>query len=242
MAGSFSWILVFAETSLEGYTKHTMRWDIKAHNEKIRRRLRLLRKVKTWQLIVVLLLASIVAATLLRLNNLGMVGRLEAVKVADEKGDKEEINKALTELRSYVFAHMNTDIPKETYLVHSHGRDRDAALASAQDATNPNSEEYEAASIECREKWQGGVASFRNDYVKCVIDRVAALSGQSSADMSAQLPKPDMYRVSYASPLWSPDMAGFSVLFCIFIIMVILIRFIGVIVLQAMVKRKFTSI
>ena len=47
-----------------------------------------LSRVKTWQLVVVALLLTIISATFLRLNNLGMVERRTAVIKADESGDK----------------------------------------------------------------------------------------------------------------------------------------------------------
>lgn len=232
----------FAVGRLTGYTGHIMRWDIGAYRERIRRRIKRLQKIKTWQLVIVLLLGSLVALTLLRLNNLGMIDRLTAVQQADTEGDPEKIKQAITELGQYVTRHMNTDIGDKLYLTHSYERDKEAAVAAAQSTTNPNSAEYQAASIECRARWQGNVASFRNDYVKCVIDRVAALSGQSTESLSATMPNAEVYRVAFASPLWSPDLAGVAVAFCAVIMGSILFRITGMIVLQVLLRRQFTSV
>lgn len=219
-----------------------MRWDVGAYREKIRKQLKQFQRVKTWQLVIILLLGSLVAATLLRLNNLNMIERFNAVKTADAEGNKEKIKQTVTELGQYVTAHMHTDLQSKLYLTESYERDKEAAVAAAQTATNPNSEEYKIASVECRERWQGGVASFRNDYVTCVIERVSALSGQSTENLSATMPKQEMYKVSFASPLWSPDPAGIVVAFCIVIMLIIFARITGVIVLRLLVKYRFREL
>lgn len=54
---------------------------------KVRSTLRFLQHAKTWQLFVVLILCGFVAATFLRLNNIGMIERRTAVIAADEAGD-----------------------------------------------------------------------------------------------------------------------------------------------------------
>jgi hypothetical protein len=219
-----------------------MRWDIGAYRNNIRKKLKAIQRVKIWQLIVILLLGSIVAATLLRINNLNMVDLLQAVKVADKEGDKEKIKQSITNLGQYVTTHMHTDVKDKLNLEYSYERDKEAALTAAQSATNPNSEEYKIAAVECQARWQGGVASFRNDYVKCVIDRVAAMSGQSAEDLSAQMPRAEMYNVTFASPLWSPDPAGFAVAFCVIITIIILMRLTGAIILQLLIKKQFRAI
>ena len=218
-----------------------MRWDIGAYREKLRRRLKRLRAIKTWQLLVLLLLGTLVTAIFLRINSLNMSELRRAVVVADEKGDPVALKTALGDLQKYVLSHMNTSLGKEGFfLTKSYERDRDSALSQAASASNPNSAEYQKASIECQEKWQGGRDSFRNDYVRCVIDRVSALSGQSSR--TPLLPVADSYRVNYASPAWSFDLAGLGVAFCIFVVVVIVARFIGMTVLRLLIKKRFISI
>ena len=58
-----------------------------ADTQHVRRTVKAVEKVKTWQLAVVLLMAVFVAATFLRLNNIGMIERRDAVYAADEAGD-----------------------------------------------------------------------------------------------------------------------------------------------------------
>ena len=57
-----------------------------ANKGKIRHSIQDLQRVKTWQLIILLILVGFVAATFLRLNNIGMVERRAAVMSADQEG------------------------------------------------------------------------------------------------------------------------------------------------------------
>lgn len=209
---------------------------------KLQYRLSRMRQAKMWQLVVVLFFAVLVTATLLRLNNLGMVERRQAVIVADEKGDQQQVRTALIELQRYVSHHMNTSLANGVYLATAYERDRDAALAAAADTGNPNSSAYQQASIECRARWQGGVESFRNDYVQCVIEKVGTLSSAENSAASINLPKADSYRYDYASPRWTPDLAGIMVVFCVIISLIILTRITTMIVLRAFLKHRFKAI
>lgn len=216
-----------------------MRWEPKKHYEKLRARARLLKVVKTWQLLVILLLMSILAATFLRLNNLAMLERRNAVIAADEKGDATELDRSISELRSYVTGHMNTSLGNGFYLSHSYERAREAATRAAGDASNPNSAVYQQASVEC----QAGSERVRyGGYVQCVIAKVSAVPGQENPASALKLPRAEAYKINFASPLWSFDLAGLSVAICALIIVIIIIRFIEVIILKIMLKRRFSSI
>lgn len=207
----------------------------------LRRWLKRLQLLKTWQLVVLLLLASLVAATFLRLNNLGMVERREAVLAADQKGDDKAVKAALVDLQHYVSSHMNTDLGKGVYLVKSYERDRAAALESATGSTNPNSAVYQQASVECRSRFVGGVESFRNDYVQCVIERVKSLGGGEDTSQ-LNLPRADLYRFDFRSPLISFDPAGLAVLVCLFILSVIVLRWLAFVVLRTLLRFRYRSV
>ena len=84
-----------------------------------------MQRVKTWQLIVLLIIVGFIAATFLRLNNIGMVQRREAVLVADKEGNDEVIINRLYDLQRHVSSHMNTDLGRGVYLEESYTRDYD---------------------------------------------------------------------------------------------------------------------
>ncbi len=210
-------------------------------DSQIRYKLRALRRAKTWQLVIVLIPLLFVSATFLRLNNLGMIERRDAVMGADKKGDKEVIKKKLVDLQHYISAHMNTSLDKGIYLEESYKRDRAAAIEAATSATNtsnPNSAVYQQASIECRERFQGGVASFRNDYVQCVVARVQSLGEGQSASAELKLPTVDNYRYNFSSPLFSFDLAGISILISALLIGVIVFRTLAIVSLKTLLKYR----
>lgn len=217
-----------------------MRWDAQSAKTRYRRMLHIVQQLKTWQLVVLLLLGILLSASLLRLNNLGMVERRTAVIAADEKGDRAELQLAVVNLQRYVSRHMNTDLQNGFYLTHTYERDRDAALQAASQSTNPNSAVYNQASIECRSRFQGGRESFRNDYVQCVIDRVGSLSSQEDTS-TLNLPKTDAYRINFSSPIWTPDLAGFAVLFCVLVTGVIVGRLVLILILRSLLRRHYRS-
>ena len=212
------------------------------NKQSIRHWLQRLKRVKTWQLIVVLLLVALVATTLLRMNNLGMVERRNAVLQADEKGDKETIRSSLVELQRYISGHMNTDLNGGLYLSHSYERDRAVALEAAGNVSNPNSAIYQQASVECRSRFQGGVASFRNDYVQCVIEKVGSLSSAQDPTAGIKLPLAGNYRYDFAAPTWAPDLAGLAVALAALIIGVILARLVSLVILHLLLRRRYNSV
>jgi hypothetical protein len=218
-------------------------WGAK-HNKKAqyRRALSAVHRLKNWQLIIILLLGVLLSASLLRLNNLGMVERRSAVIAADESGDPQRLQASVVELQNYISHHMNTSLDNGFYLTKSYERDRDVALQNAGSATNPNSAVYQQASVECRSRVPGGRESFRNDYVTCVIERVASLSPQTNAEQSLNLPKPEAYKINFASPVWSPDLAGLSVAFCILVTLVIFGRLVLLLILRLLLRQHYRSI
>lgn len=219
-----------------------MRWGTLTDKARYRRILHSVQRLKTWQLIVLLLLGIVLSATLLRLNNLGMVERRSQVIAADEKADAVALQSSIVELQRYITHHMNTSLDNGFFLTKTYERDRDAALASANQSTNPNSAVYQQASIDCRSRFQGGRESFRNDYVQCVIQRVSSLSEQSNVDSTLKLPKADAYKVSFSAPLWTPDFAGVSVAFCVIVALVILGRLLLLLLLRLLLRQHYRSI
>lgn len=63
------------------------------------RGLKRLQQVKTWQLVLVLVLILFVTATFLRLNNIGMIQRRDAVLSADKQGNEDVLRNRLYDLQ-----------------------------------------------------------------------------------------------------------------------------------------------
>lgn len=196
------------------------------------------RRLRTWQLLIILVLLAFVSATLLRLNNIGMVELRAAVLKADDGGNQQAIKDSLGNLQQYVSSHMNADLGPGVYLQKSYDRARDSALAAANNSTNPNSAVYQQASIDCRSRFVGGVASFRNDYVQCVVERVTALSQGNDPLQQLNLPKADLYRFDFVSPIWSPDFAGFSVLLTALLALLIICKIAFVMIAKLLLRTR----
>lgn len=224
-----------------------MRWDIRNQYARLRQRLRRFRKVKVWQLLVVLLLGVIVTAIGFRLNNLGLGERIDAVTAADKSAEPEAINQTVYELRRYVSTHMNTNLNGGMFLHASYNREVERISEEMQKTAEAGGGAAAQASIECRARWHGGVASFREDYIGCVRERTEA-AGEGAANTgldelsSLELPDPNLYKVNSISPLWSPDLAGFGLLFCVIIVVIIIARITGVVALRLLLKRHFSKV
>jgi len=208
------------------------------NKRKLNQYLKAVRQLKTWQLLVAFVLMVFVSATLLRLNNLGMIEKRDAVIAADKAGNDKAVQKSLVDLQKYVSSHMNTSLNKGVYRENAYARDRDAAIEAASNASNPNSAVYQQASIECRARFAGGVESFRNDYVQCVLERVASLSPSQDPSSGIHLPKADLYRYDFISPVWTPDFTGLVVLSTLLIGLVILAKTTFTVIVLLLIKRR----
>ena len=207
-------------------------------NKKSNRNLRRLQKIKTWQLLILFLLAVFLAATFLRLNNIGMVQRRDAVLNADSVGDDEITQSRLYDLQRYVTAHMNTDMGKGIYLKEAYKRDIQTAYEEASVDTNPNGNIYKKAQEVCAPRF----TSWSYDYIQCTTDELAKYPAAGDLASSANLPKSDGYLHVFVSPVWSPDFAGWTVLLCMVIAAMIVIRLIGLLILKLLLRKHNTRI
>lgn len=209
-----------------------------ADKKQIHKSLWRLQKVKTWQLIILLVLMSFVAATFLRLNNIGMVQRRTAVLAADEAGEPEIIQNRLYDLQRYVADHMNTDLDKGVYLETSYKKAVQTAYESATNDNNPNGNIYKKAQQVCAPQF----THWSLEYIHCTTGELAKYPAANTLVDSIQLPNANTYKYDFVSPLWSPDFAGWSVLLCVVILLMIFVRLTSVALLKIMVRHRYKSI
>ena len=201
----------------------------------VRQNLGRLQRIKTWQLIVLLILASFVSATFLRLNNIGMVDRREAVYTADNLGDDTVTQNRLYDLQRYVSAHMNTDMDKGVFLIATYNRDKQKLLADA--SKGPSGNIYKQAQDVCAPRF----INWSPAYVQCTINELDKYPAGDDLNKSVNLPSSPYLHV-YSSPLWSPDFAGWSLIVCVVILIMIISRFIGVGILKILLRHHYKSI
>lgn len=199
---------------------------------------RWLQRLKTWQLVVLFILSGFVSATFLRLNNVGLIERQNAVLAADQAGDTTNTTNRLYDLQQYVSAHMNTDMGKGLYLESSYQRDTEAAYGRATLDTNRNGNIYKKAQDTCAPRF----SSWSYAYLQCITDELAKYPASQELVSEVRLPSIDNYRHTFVSPLWSPDFAGWSVLVTIVIGVVIIVRLIALGVLRLILSRRYQSV
>lgn len=197
-----------------------------------------LQRVKTWQLLILLLLVGFVAATFLRLNNIGMVERRTAVINADQTGDDDTTVKRLYDLQHYVSSHMNTDMGTGVYLEATFNRDYEAWQATQYGDQNPNGNIYKKAQEVCAPKF----SSYSAAYLQCTTSELAKYPAASNDASEASAPQAASYLHDYVSPIWSPDFAGWSVVVCIVLSLMIVVRLISIAVLRVLLRKHYHSV
>lgn len=204
----------------------------------VRRSIKDLQKVKTWQLVILLILSLFITATFLRLNNIGMVERRAAVISADQTGEEETVIKRLYELQRYVSGHMNTDLGRGVYLEASYNRDLQQWQQANFGDRNPNGNIYRLAQEVCAPRF----SSFSAAYLQCTTSELAKYPASSELGDGSGQPRQETYIYSYTSPTWSADFAGWSAVVSVVIALLIFIRLISLGVLKLLLRKHYQSI
>ena len=166
---------------------------------------RTFRLIKPWYFLVLAVIFGLIAVVALRANNQHMAQLRQAVYTADkENGD---VQGTLNDLQAYVTAHMNTSLTTGNTAVYppiqlqyTYQRLVQAQSAAQQSA---NSDLYTQAQNYCQ-ALNSKDFSGRNR-VPCIEQYVTS----HSTVKLAPIPD-DLYKFSFASPKWSPDFAGWS--------------------------------
>lgn len=201
------------------------------------------RKIKTWQLLVLLIPLLFIDATLLRIDHLKMTELRTAVLEADASEDYDALSSNLESLKDFVFHNIVINVVEDNgeqhvtfgtgpfYLEHLYRRDATAALEEAQSAlanySNPNGNVYQAASSVCEPQAIANGWEWNNPaYVNCMVSEIQKYPTTNSLDemISVNIPSTELYRKNFASPLWAPTITGFMLLFTLILIVVIFIR------------------
>lgn len=211
-------------------------WNADDNVRRDRRWLKRLGTVKTWQLLILLVIFMMLAAIFLRLNNLGMIERRDAVIAADKAGDVAKVQKTAAELQNFVSRHMNTYMGHGIALQNTY----DAAVQRAVETSKVpdlNSEAFRVASENCKPKIaQGGYSA----YSSCIV---AAIGGQGTESLgNPKLPNASAFYLIFSPPIWSLDLAGIMLLICLVILIAILVRLIAIVVLKLILRFKYRSV
>lgn len=179
-----------------------------------------IRVVSYWYFLIGVVISGVIAVMALRQNNLTALRlRDEVLKTDQQNGDTEA---ALRKLRKYVYSHMNTDLSSGTsiyppiQLKYRYERLVEAEKARVQAA---NGNIYNDAQTYCEKTSpQSFYGAGRLGCIQDYIDRQPA-SAKPQAIPDA------LYKYNFASPAWSPDLAGWSLVSLVFFLLMFLIRF-----------------
>ena len=203
----------------------------------VKRNIKRLERIKTWQLVILLILAGFISATFLRLNNIGMVERRTAVINADKAGDETASRNTLFALQRHSAGHMNAS-SGVVYLEESYKRQVEKLVEQAKQSSTVDRSIVERADAVCRAQFPG----YSQAYVQCNASEQAKYGGAAQTQSTVAFPNPELYRHEYVSPLWSLDFAGASVLLCLLITGVIVTRLLTLAILRILLHRHYSEV
>ena len=208
-------------------------------------------KIKTWMLLILLVLLLILDATMLRENHIKMTELRDTVMSADKNDDDEKIFNTLTELKEFVFSNTVINITEDNgeqvvsfgtgpfYLENQYLRAAQAALEKAEaemaSDENPNGNIYGKAGDTCKAlALQNGWTWDNVNFINCMMTEINKYpSAEEIQDtIIAALPSTELYRHNYASPIWTPSLLGWLMILTIIVIAVIFIKVIIFLVLR----------
>lgn len=212
-----------------------------ADKQRIRHAVKRIEKLKTWQLVTLLIMASFLAATFLRLNNIGMIERRDAVIAADKAGDAVQLEKRLYDLQRYVSTHMNTD-PGRIALDHTYQRDNDKLKEEFEQqlASGADGGAHAQAIAVCDPIGQAQGWRWPDPrYTSCIETELNRYDESVTRQYEFKPLSPAPYYHTFAAPLWSPDFAGWSVVVCGIILLLIVGRLVTLGVLRLLLMRQY---
>lgn len=166
----------------------------------------LLRPVSYWYFVVIFVVSAGLAAVTLRQNNLRAIELRDNVLAVDKQDG--DIEAALRGLREYTYSHMNARLSSDTGVyppIQLKYRYERLTQAEKQRVEASKKDVYDEAQRYCESQY--GAGALREARVPCVqkyIDNHAAKQTEAQAIPDA------MYKFDFVSPIWSPDLAGWS--------------------------------
>lgn len=138
-------------------------------------------------------------------NGKGAVTRYNALIAADQAGG--DVDVTLKDLRSFIYAHMNTEIGGENGIyppIQLKGTYERLKQAEESRVKTTNDSLYTEAQTWCEQNGnQGFSGRNRIDCINAYVDEHGAHIGTI---------QDSLYKFDFVSPRWSPDLAGFSLL------------------------------
>jgi len=182
-----------------------------------------IRPLRTVYFLAAFLVFAIVAVVALRNNYQTMVSLRQAVFTEDAQGDggpENSVEQALQKLRAHVNQHMNTALSTDSsvYPPIQLKNTYERLVKTEQERVNTvNSQVYTDAQHYCEAKYPQSFSG--GPRVPC-IEQYVKDHGTSPQPITA-----DLYKFNFASPRWSPDLAGISLVLAAFFGVLAVLRF-----------------
>lgn len=197
------------------------------NKQKIFNRSTKIQRALLWLFLILTLLFSGISAYALRQNNLRAIELRDGLLATDQANG--DVEKALRELRQYIYSHMNTNLSSGSNLqfpIQLKYRYDRLVTAEKVRVDAANKQIYSQAQSYCEQKFGG--ASLKDQRVPCVQQYINdnSIKGQEIAD--------DLYKFNFISPVWSADLAGISMLFAV----LFLCLFIGEVVIRHIIRLR----
>lgn len=177
-------------------------------------------KVPYGVFLVLFVVCAAVSIFSLRQNNQQMVELRNKVYETDQNSG--DVEGPLRDLRAHVYSHMNTDlssggnaIKPPIQLKYTYER---LVAAEQQGVDAANSSIYTEAQEHCQN--QNSAAVSGRSRVPCVEEYVTSRGGAEVKPIPAGL-----YKYDFVSPLWSPDLAGWSMVASVILFILFLASF-----------------
>lgn len=173
------------------------------------------RALKPWYFLVLLLISGVISVYALRQNNQHMGQLRTAVYSADKNNG--DINSALKNLQAYVTAHMNTDLsggPNAPYPPIQLEYTYERLQQTNNQAAGANSSLYTDAENYCQAQIPNG---FSGRYRISCIEQYIQDHGVTVKNIPVGL-----YEFNFISPTWTPDLAGWSLLASVVLLLLLI--------------------
>jgi hypothetical protein len=179
--------------------------------------LKLLRHIRAWYLVIAIVITAGVAVTELRSNSIKAVELRDRVLQVDKQNGNTEA--ALRDLREHVYTHMNSklSVPGGAYppvqLKYRYDR---LVAAEKKRVTQINAKLYTEAQGYCEAMIPTGRSLSRID---CIQNYITTKGGAKEKAIPDSL-----YKFDFVPPVWSPDLAGWSLVLLVVLMMLLVVR------------------
>jgi hypothetical protein len=183
----------------------------------------ILRPISFWYFAAIFLVSLSVGIYALRANNLKAIElRDKLLQVDKENGDVEA---ALRELREFTYGHMNARLASDTGIyppIQLKYRYERLVQAEKERAAGGSENIYNDAQKYCEQKYPEGLSG--SNRLPCIKDYV---DSRTAAVKDVQEIPDSLYKFDFVSPVWSPDLAGWSLVVAGVSFLLFIVRMLG---------------